>query len=97
MTTAETMQRLRAEAGTLHEAGIVGLYLFGSVARGTAGETSDVDLFVDPDYDRFDFAALLHAQGRLQAALGCRVDLMTRASLHPMLRADIERDAIRVL
>jgi uncharacterized protein len=32
----------------------------------------------------------------LETELGAQVDVTTRDSLHPMLRADIERSAVRV-
>jgi predicted nucleotidyltransferase len=97
METADAIRRLQELRGPLEEAGIRALYLFGSMARGTAGEASDVDLFVDPDYDRFDFVALMRAESRLSERLGRRVDLMTREGLHPGLRAKIESEAIRVI
>jgi hypothetical protein len=39
--------RLRAQEAPLRAAGVAALYLFGSAARGEAGATSDVDLFMD--------------------------------------------------
>ena len=97
METADAIRRLQAMRVPLEEAGIRALYLFGSTARGTAGHGSDVDLFVDPDYDRFDFVSLLRTENRLSERLGRRVDLTTREGLHPGLRDAIEREAIRVI
>ncbi len=97
MERSAAITRLRSTSERLHEAGIRALYLFGSVARDEAGQQSDVDLFVDPDYERFGFVELLRAEAMLSAELGRPVDLTTREGLHPLLRAKIEKDAIRVL
>lgn len=51
---------------------------FGSVARGTATQLSDVDLIVEfrepPTRPAKSFFGLLH---RIEDALGCKVDLLT--------------------
>lgn len=55
---------------------------FGSVARGTAASSSDVDLLVEfrnpEDRPAKRFFGLLH---RLEDSLGCNVDLLTLDSL----------------
>ena len=68
-----------------------------SVARDEARDGSDVDLFVDPDYERFGFVKLIRVEDRLSRELGSAVDLTTRDGLHPHLRPAIEREAIQVL
>ena len=76
--------------------GVERLYLFGSAARDEAGPGSDVDLFVDPDYSRFDFVALFRLEQTLSDLLHRPVDLSTRSGLHPLMRPDIEREAVEV-
>ncbi len=66
--------------------------VFGSVARGTAGPSSDVDLLVDVDPGR----SLLDVVGLwqdLEDLLGRKVDLVTEAGLHPELRDRILAEA----
>ena len=61
------------------------LRVFGSVARGDDRAHSDVDLLVDMDPDR----SLLDIVGlgqELEELLDRRVDGLTGASLHPVLR-----------
>jgi hypothetical protein len=95
---ATLLAQLRTQEAALRAAGVAGLYLFGSAARGEAGAASDIDLFIDQaDPDRFDLFDLMDLRERLGAALGgVAVDLATRASLHPALRPAIEASALRV-
>jgi predicted nucleotidyltransferase len=90
--------RLRAQEAPLRAAGVAALYLFGSAARGEAGATSDVDLFMDQaEPERFGLFDLMEMSDCLRAALGgIAVDVTTRASLHPALRPAIEASALRV-
>lgn len=73
-------------------------YLFGSTARDKAAATSDVDIFIDraPGVPR-GFIELFDMEELLEETLGTKVDLATRTSLHPALKDEIERTAIRVL
>jgi len=87
---------LRAHEADLHRAGVARLYLFGSVARQEARPDSDVDLFFDTDNPRFSLIELVDVQEQVKDILGAETDVMTRASLHPMLRPRIEAEALRV-
>jgi len=87
---------LRAHEADLHGIGVAHLFLFGSVARDEARPDSDVDLFFDTDNPRFSLIELVDVQDRVAGILGTECDVMTRASLHPMLRARIEAEARRV-
>jgi uncharacterized protein len=77
--------------------GATGLYMFGSVARDQAAESSDVDLFVDYDASsKFSLLDLVGIKQFLEEQLETEVDLTTRDSLHPALRERIELGAVRV-
>ncbi|MFI5015819.1 MAG: nucleotidyltransferase family protein [Hyphomicrobiales bacterium] len=91
------LDALRQRDLELRPLGVTSLYLYGSMARNEARPDSDVDLFVDPDYDRFGFVELFRLEQMLTKALGRKVEITTRNGLHPLLRSDIERDAIKVL
>jgi uncharacterized protein len=66
--------------------------VFGSVARGEADESSDIDLLVDmePDRSLLDMAALF---ADLRDLLGRRVDVVTEKGLYWLLRRRILKEA----
>ena len=66
--------------------------VFGSMARGDAGENSDVDFLIDLEADRslLDIAAL---QVDLRELLGRNVDVVTEAGLYWLLRRRILKEA----
>jgi len=96
MDREQVISSLRAHQPELHRSGVCRLYLFGSVARERARPDSDVDLFFDTDNPRFSLVELVDVKERISAILGVEADVMTRASLHPLLRPEIEAVAMRV-
>jgi len=87
---------LRDHSSEIRSYGVSHLLLFGSVCRDEAGTESDVDLFFDFDDPRFSAVELLRLKDRVEEMLSRPVDLMTRSSLHPRLRNDIEQSALQV-
>jgi predicted nucleotidyltransferase len=80
--------------GLRREFPLHGMALFGSTVRGEAGPQSDVDILVDVDGSiGLGFVTLAE---RLEAALGRKVDLVSRRALKPALRRLIEQEAIDV-
>ncbi len=75
--------------------GVSGLALFGSMARGTAGPASDVDLLVDFE-PVADAARYFGLQFYLEDLIGRPVDLVTHKALRERLRPFVERDAIAI-
>ena len=74
---------------------VEGISLFGSVVRGEAKRTSDVDILVDftDDADLFDMSGLgLFLEGRL----GRKVDVVPRNALREELKAGIQAEAVSV-
>lgn len=96
MRCEDILSLLRAHAEELRRLGIVHLFLFGSVARDEATSSSDVDLFFDFEDPHFSAIELLRAQHRVEELLRSPIDIMTRGSLHPRLRQEIERGALQV-
>ena len=77
--------------------GATSLYVFGSTVRDDALPNSDLDVFIDYNPDsRFNAFDLVGIKQYLEDELKIPVDVTTRDGLHPMLKADIERSAVRV-
>ena len=97
MIKIEAVNKLKGHADAIKARGATSLYLFGSSVRDEAGTNSDLDLFIDYDAKKkFSLVDLVGLKLFLQDELGVEVDVTTRDSLHPMLRKDIERSAVRV-
>jgi uncharacterized protein len=97
MNRAEAIDKLRNRADAIRAMGATSLFVFGSTGRDEARPGSDLDLFIDyAAGSRFNAFGLVGIKQFLEHELGMEVDVTTRDGLHPMLRADIERTAIRV-
>jgi uncharacterized protein len=97
MNRAEAIDKLRNHADAIRAMGATSLYVFGSTVRDETRPGSDLDLFIDYEAtSRFNAFDLVGIKQFLEDELGMGVDVTTRDGLHPMLRADIERTAIRV-
>jgi predicted nucleotidyltransferase len=87
---------LRAHEAELRQAGICRLSLFGSVARGEAEASSDIDLAAELDPEaRIGMFALGALERRLAELVGRKVDLLPEPVDKPRLRANINRDRRR--
>ena len=79
----------------LQQRGVRSLAVFGSLARGSATPTSDMDVLVE--FDRpvglFEFIRL---KFYLEELTGFPVDLVTPDALHPALREGILNEAVHV-
>ncbi|WP_395515435.1 nucleotidyltransferase family protein [Pseudorhizobium flavum] len=97
MKRSEAIEKLKAKADAIKARGATSLYLFGSVARDEASDTSDLDLFIDYDPSRkFSLVDLAGIKIYLEDELSTEVDVTTRSSLHPRLKEKIETSAIRI-
>ena len=75
----EAIIRLKAAESTLRMRGVTHLALFGSIARDTPADDSDVDILIDVDTARkfslLDRAGVVNV---LTDVLGCAVDVVRR-------------------
>jgi hypothetical protein len=96
LTMARLNEILAAHRDGLRQLGVVGLRVFGSLARGEAREKSDLDLLVE--FDRpVGLSHLVRVQLRLQEMLGVeKVDLLTEGGMHPALKERILSEARQV-
>ena len=96
MTATDALKRHRIEVLRLAaQHGATDVWVFGSVARGEADESSDIDFLVrmSPGRSLFDIGGLLMD---LQDLLGRRVDIVTERGLRPRMRERVLREAIPV-
>jgi predicted nucleotidyltransferase len=96
MKRADAITLLQAHEAQLKQLGVLTLYMFGSTAREEAREGSDVDLFFDYDKGTLGLFQLMDVKEYTSRILGCKADIMTRDSIHRVLRDEIESSAIRV-
>jgi predicted nucleotidyltransferase len=67
--------------------------LFGSIARGTATESSDVDILLEMERGR-SLLDLVAIKQELEDLLGNQVHLVTESSLSPYLRDEVLKEAV---
>ena len=96
MERDQAIATLREHEAELKRLGVRHLYLFGSTARGDAREDSDVDLFFDYQEGKFGLYELMDVKEAAARILGRETDIMTRDSIHRVLRARIEASAVPV-
>lgn len=90
MKRDEVLRTLAHHRNELHERfSVKSLALFGSVVRGEATDTSDVDLLVE--FDRpIGLLHLIGTEQYLEKLLGIKVDLVLKRAVHPELREEID-------
>jgi len=96
MERSEAIARLKQHETELKRLGVEHLYLFGSTARGEARLDSDVDLFFDHLEGSLGLFALMDVKEAAARIVGHKTDIMTRRSLHPVLREGIEASALQI-
>jgi hypothetical protein len=96
MNRQDALGLLKAHEAEFRKLGVEHLYLFGSTAHDDARAESDVDLFFDHARGKLGLFELMDVKERAAAILGRPADVMTRNSLHPILRQRIEASAVLV-
>ena len=96
MERDDVIAALKAHEQELRTAGVLGLSLFGSVARG-ADSTHDVDVavrlgknFSAPGLSYF--SRLSELEARLSGILGCKVDVIEEPVRKKRFQTEIDRD-----
>ena len=93
-TSIESLREFRPRIAELAlQYGVSHVRVFGSVARGTAQDGSDIDLLVQIDESR-SLLDLIGFEQALQDELHTRVDVVVEGGIHPMLQSAIFREAI---
>jgi uncharacterized protein len=95
MSLEDALDLLGKSKTRLDQFGVKSLAIFGSTARHEATATSDIDILVifklPPNFDQY-----IETKFFLEELLGCRVDLVTHDGLKPMVRTEVDKEAIYV-
>jgi hypothetical protein len=92
MSASEILQMLAARRDDLARMGVKSMAIFGSVARDEARPDSDMDILVEFEGPA-TFNGYMDLKFFLEDLLGRPVDLVTRKSIRPRLKARIESEA----
>lgn len=90
----DILDTVRREAPALRRLGVRRLALFGSAARGTLRETSDLDFLVELHPKTFD--SYMDVKEFLETRFSEPIDLVLRSALKPEFREEILREAVDV-
>ena len=97
LTLREVEKVIKFHEAEIRAMGVKEIYVFGSVARGEATESSDVDCFVVfEESAKAGLLKLARLQLFLEQKLKTHVDLGTKNSLHRKLKDQILKEAVRV-
>jgi len=89
----EILSILRMHQSELNGRGVLHVGVFGSAARGSETESSDVDVAIELDRDRPIGLIEYNALGDyLEKLFGKPVDMAERTSVRHRLKSEIERD-----
>lgn len=97
MTSPSDLDTIKARMRpVLERHGVERAALFGSVVRGQASPTSDVDILVEipPDRSLLDLVSL---KRELEDALGREVDVVEYGTIHPRLKDRILDEQVAVV
>ena len=89
------MQKLAVHRDELIQLGIKTLAVFGSVARDEARPDSDIDILVEFQ-DKATFDGYMDLKFFLEDLLGHPVNLVSKKSIRPRLKTQIEIEALYV-
>ncbi|MBQ7802335.1 nucleotidyltransferase domain-containing protein [Candidatus Saccharibacteria bacterium] len=92
MLTVERIKEVVSRVGEKY--GIKSAYLFGSYAKGTATEDSDVDLIIDKGKSLHKYKEYFHFCDELETELGTDVDVTTRDGMLPGFFDLVKNDRI---
>ncbi|SRR5581483_4491622 len=95
MDSQHVIETLRSHQKELQAAGIAHLRVFGSVARGEASSSSDIDLLADFDQSKqLTLVKIGSLQNLLSGILGANVDLSSFEWLREPVRSKANHEAI---
>lgn len=95
MNSQEVIATLREYEKALRARGVRHAALFGSVARGTAGPESDIDIMIEIELEAVqDVYAYVGLKNYIAELFSEPVDVIDRAALKPSVRPPAEAEAV---
>lgn len=95
MDKRQVISKLREHRDELTAAGIVHLRVFGSVARGEANDSSDVDLIAEFDNKKnLTLLDMVGLENRLSELLQVKVDLTPAKTMKQRIRTTADKEAV---
>lgn len=70
---------------------------FGSMARGEASETSDVDILVEIADENMSLLDFIRLKMEIEEAIGKKVDLVEYSTIKPLIREKILKEQVGIL
>lgn len=89
---SELIQKIKT---IVQKYGVTKVFIFGSVARNEASESSDLDLLVEFEQGR-TLIDLIAVEQELSNALGVKVDVTTPESLHPAIKDIVLKERVQI-
>lgn len=90
----EIFQLLGENRKTIRDFGVKKIGIFGSVVRGEENKTSDVDVLVEFEKNTFD--SYMNLLFFLEELFGCKVDLVMKSAVKPLIKENILSETIYV-
>ncbi len=94
MDKGNVISKLREHRDELTATGIVHLRVFGSVARGEANDSSDVDLIANYDKKKLTLLDMVGLENRLSELLQVKVDLTPAETMKQHVRTTADKEAV---
>jgi predicted nucleotidyltransferase len=93
MKRDEALTKLKRQEATLKQLGVEHLYMLGSTERGDARDSSNIVLYFDHVRGKIGLYELIAIIDKTRTILEPSTEIMTKASLHPVLKEWILKTA----
>ena len=90
----QIIKKLESNSAKIYGYGVKDIGVFGSFARGTERQGSDIDILVTFRKDKLDLHSYMGLKSFLEDLFQRKVDLVIRDDIKPALRSSILRDVV---
>jgi predicted nucleotidyltransferase len=96
MKKEDIIEKLKEIKPKLVEDGIEKIAIFGSYAKDTNNESSDIDILYQADSKGLNYSQILRLEDTLNNIFNKDIDLVDINYLNPLIKRNIEKDLIYV-